>query len=158
MKTGIALSIRPYRPADLDAVIGIFLRAVRQVAARDYNHAQIDAWAQADHEGWARQRRSRPTWIAVIGRSPAGFADLEPDGHVDMMYVDPAHQGVGVATALLESVEAAARAQRLPRIFTEASITARCLFERRGFRNMTAQRVELRGQTLTNYRMEKLLT
>jgi putative acetyltransferase len=54
-------------------------------------------------------------------------------------------------------VEAAARNQELPRIFTEASLTARPFFERRGFVVVAAQQVEKRGQTLANFRMEKTL-
>ncbi len=104
------------------------------------------------------RRLSRPTWVAVVGEKPVGFTDLEPDGHLDMMFVHPAHQGVGIATALLERVETAARGQGLARIFTEASITARPFFERRGFRLLAAQIVRVRGQALANFRMEKLLT
>ncbi len=85
----------------------------------------------------------------------AGFSDLEADGHLDMMFVDPRFQGRGVATALLERVEAEARSLSLSRIFTEASITARPFFERRGFRLIAPQTVELRGQRLVNFRMEK---
>jgi putative acetyltransferase len=150
-------SIRPYRPDDLDAVIDIFLGAIREIAAKDYDRAQIEAWAQADRDAWAKARLSRPTWVAVIGGKPVGFSDLEPGGHLDMMFVHPVHQGVGIATALLERVETAARGQDLSRIFTEASITARPFFERRGFRLVAAQLVHVRGQALANFRMEKLL-
>ncbi len=51
-----------------------------------------------------------------------------------------------------------AREQALPRIFTKASITARPFFEPSGFRVITAQRVEIPGQTLRNFLMEKRLT
>ena len=152
------LSIRPYRPDDLDAVIGIFLGVIREIAAKDYDRAQIEAWARADRDTWAMWRLSRPTWVAVVGEKPVGFTDLERDGHLDMMFVHPAHQGVGVATALLERVETAARGQGLARLFTEASITARPFFERRGFRLLAAQIVRVRGQALANFRMEKSLT
>ncbi len=157
MQTDAALSIRAYRPDDLDAVIAIFVGAIRQVAVRDYSPAEIDAWAQVDRAGWTSRRLSRPTWVAELGRKPVGFTDLEPDGHLDMMFVHPAHPRAGIATALLATVEAAARAQGLARIFTEASITARPFFERRGFSLTTPQVVEKRGQLLTNFRMEKFL-
>lgn len=157
MSINPALTIRPYQSADLDAVIAIFQGAVRKVAVRDYDQAQIDAWAQVERDRWEVRRLSRPTWIAFVGQSPAGFTDLEADGHLDMMFVHPAHQGVGVATALLERVEASAQEQGLARLFTEASITARPFFERRGFRVVTAQSVEVRGQRLTNFRMEKFM-
>jgi len=35
--------IRPYEPDDLDSVITIFQRAVRETAAKDYNEARIQA-------------------------------------------------------------------------------------------------------------------
>jgi putative acetyltransferase len=150
-------SIRPYAAADLDGVIAIFLSAVRKTAARDYTGEQIDAWAQVDRELWAVRRLSRPTWVAIAGRSLAGFTDLEPSGQLDMMYVHPAHQGRGVASSLLECVEAAACAQGISRIFTEASITAQPFFARRGFRTVGPNAVEVRGVRMTNFRMEKLL-
>ena len=157
MQPETALSVRPYRPDDVDAVIAIFLHAIRGVAARDYDPAQIDAWAQADRDQWAARRLDRPTWLAFVGQEPAGFTDLEADGHLDMMYVHPAHGGVGVATALLRTVEAAAREGGLKRVFTEASITARPFFASRGFKAVTEQTVERRGQTFVNFQMDKLL-
>jgi putative acetyltransferase len=151
------LLIRPYQTTDLDAVIEIFLRAVREVSAKSYDQAQVDAWAQADRGGWATRRLSRPTWVAVIDQELVGFTDLEPDGHLDMMFVHPAHQGAGVATLLLATVEAAATERGIKRLFTEASLTARPFFERRGFSVVAFQRLEKRGQLLTNFRMEKAL-
>jgi putative acetyltransferase len=149
--------IRPYRADDLDGVIDIFLRAVREVAARDYDRHQIDAWAQVDREAWSVRRMSRPTWVATIGSSLAGFADLESDGHLDMMFVHPAHQGRGVASALLAQVEASAREQGIARLHAEVSITARPFFGRRGFRVIAEQVVRVRGQRFDNFRMEKVL-
>jgi putative acetyltransferase len=73
------------------------------------------------------------------------------------MYVHPEHEGRGIASALLTCLETAARRESLVRLFTEASITARPFFERRGFTVLTAQLVEFRGEEFKNYRMEKLL-
>jgi putative acetyltransferase len=154
---GTTLSIRPYRSTDLDAVIDIFTRAIREVASKDYDSARIDARSHVDREEWAPHRLSRPAWIAEIGNSPAGFTDLEPDGHLDMMFVHPDFQGQGVATALLGQVEAAAHSLGLAKIFTEASITARPFFERRGFQLIERQSVERDGQLLTSFRMKKTL-
>lgn len=120
--------IRRYEAADLDAVIGVFLRSVREVASRDYDAAQIAAWAQVDRDVWLRRRLDRPTWVALIDGLTAGFIDLQSDGHIDMLFVDPACQRRGVASALLATVEHAARAQRLAVLDTDASITARPFF------------------------------
>jgi putative acetyltransferase len=151
------MRIRDYQPPDLDAVIAVFIGAIREIAARDYTPAQIDAWAQVDRDAWAARRLSRPTWVAIMRETVVGFTDLEPDGHLDMMFVHAAHQRAGIATALLATVEAAACTQGLRRIFTEASITARPFFERRGFSVIARQSVEKRGQHFTNFRMEKVL-
>jgi len=153
------LAVRPYVPQDAEATIGIFLRAIREVASNDYTPDQVNAWAQVeDHEGWARRRASRPTWIATVDGSPAGFSDLEASGHLDMMFVHPQYQGLGVASLLLKAVEAAGHGQSLTLITTEASLTARPFFERRGFNVVAAQEVQKRGQTLRNFRMEKRLS
>jgi putative acetyltransferase len=149
--------VRPYRPSDLDEVIDVFVRSVCEVAARHYAPAQIDAWAQVERDVWSVKRSSRPTWVAMIGASLVGFADLESDGHLDMMFVHPSHQGAGVASALLVQVEASAHERGIARLHAEASITARPFFERRGFRAIAQQEVSVRGERLTNFRMEKTL-
>ncbi|WP_255631358.1 GNAT family N-acetyltransferase [Caballeronia sp. dw_19] len=104
--------IRRYEAADLDAVISVFLRSVRGVASRDYDAGQIAAWAQVDRDVWSRRRLDRPTWVGLIDGVIAGFIDLESSGHIDMLFVDPASQRRGVASALLDAVENAARVQR----------------------------------------------
>jgi len=151
--------IRLYAPTDLDGLIRLFHASVRRIAVKDYTEDQVKAWApdEADRERWAQRRASRPTWVAEIDGSLAGFTDLEPDGHVDMMFVHPDHQGRGVAGALLRQVETEAARLGLGRLHTEASITARPFFERKGFRVIAAQTVHVRGQDMVNYRMEKSL-
>jgi putative acetyltransferase len=156
MPSDTSLSVRMYGSADLDATVTIFLGAIRRVACKDYDQAQIDAWAHVDLAHWGKRRLCRPTWVALLDGVPVGFTDLEPDGHIDMMYVHPGHQGIGIATLLLATVENAAKAQNLSCVFTEASITAKPFFEKRGFSVLVPQRVETRGQMFINFRMQKI--
>jgi len=154
----MTVTIRPYTPKDAGTTIAIFLRAIKEVASRDYTPEQIEVWAQVENpDAWAAARSNRPTWIAEVDGRPAGFADLRADGCLDMMFVLPEFQGAGVASRLLERVEAEAHTKGLEHIHTEASKTARPFFERRGFRVVKAQRVEKRDQMLENFRMEKAL-
>jgi putative acetyltransferase len=74
------------------------------------------------------------------------------------MYVHPDFKGRGVANALMAKVEEAAAEQKLGRLYTEASITAKPFFEKKGFRVIAPQTVHVRGQDLVNYRMEKFMT
>jgi putative acetyltransferase len=151
--------VRRYAASDLDPLIDLFRASVRRVAIRDYSEDQVRAWAPdvVDREAWAARRASRPTWVVEIDGAIAGFSDLEPDGHLDNMFVHPDHQGRGVASALLAAVEAEAARLGLGRLFTEASITARPFFERKGFTVIRPQTVSVRGQDFVNYRMEKRL-
>jgi GNAT superfamily N-acetyltransferase len=78
--------------------------------------------------------------LFTISRSPATRRKLSRKSPLAiairyaLMYVHPAHQDKGVASALLEPVESFARRHRLAQLSTEASITARPFFEHRGFR------------------------
>jgi putative acetyltransferase len=74
-----------------------------------------------------------------------------------MPYVHPDFQRRGIARALLQHVEAAARTLNLRRLYTEASITARPAFEAVGFHLIVPQTVTVRGESMRNYRMEKRL-
>lgn len=151
------VTIRPYTAADADATIEVFVRAIRETASANYTPPQVEAWATVDRDGWSKARLARPTWLAMIDGQAAGFTDLEPDGHLDMMYVHPAFQRRGVARALLRAVEGAARAQNLDRLYSEVSLTARPFFEAHGFRILKEERVLHRGETFRRYRMEKPL-
>jgi putative acetyltransferase len=154
-----AIVIRTYQAADAASVVDVFRASVRSTAARDYHPAQIRAWAPdvIDEEKFGRRCETKSTWVAEIEDRVAGFSDLEPDGHVDMLYVHPDFQRRGVARALLQHVEKAARAMDLRRLYTEASITARPAFESMGFRVIAPQTVTVRGESWANYRMEKRL-
>jgi putative acetyltransferase len=151
--------IRQFRPDDAAALIEIFRSAVRTVARRDYTQAQVIAWAPEviDTAAWEARCAIRHTFVADIDGIPAGFTELESNGHLDMMYVDARYQGRGIASALLTHAESAAREWGVVQFFTEASITARTFFERRGFELIAPQVVSRRGQEFINYRMVKSL-
>jgi len=152
-----SITIRDYTLADLDAVIDIFQRAIREAASRDYTPEQIAAWSSVDRDGWAGWRLTRPTFLALVDGGPAGFSDLEPDGHLDMMFVHPRFHRMGVATALAQHVEEEARRLGLKRIYAEVSLTARPFFERRGFAYVADRTIVLDGVSFLTVDMEKRL-
>lgn len=156
---GDAISVRAYREDDLDALIDLFRVTVRTVARRDYTEAQVRAWApdDIDRARWAARFAASETVIAERASAVVGFANLADDGLIDLLFVHANHQRHGIATALLQRLEAHARARDLPRLHTDASLTARPFFERQRFHVIAAQTVALRGETLKNFRMEKVL-
>ncbi len=157
--THSACLIRPLRSTDIGPLIEVFRVSVRSTVRRDYSEEQVRAWApdEIDPNTWAQRYDTRLAWVAEIDTCVVGFIELEARGHVDMIYVHPAHQRRGIATALLAELEDKAREEGADRLFTEASITARPFFEHRGFVLIAPQTVMLRAQPFVNFRMEKRL-
>lgn len=153
------LKLRSYQGEDLDGVIEVFQTAVQRVASAFYTPAQIAAWAPepVDREGWAERRASRATWVVEVAGKIVGFSDLEADGHVDMLFTHADFQGRGVARLLLAKVEKEARKVGLLRLYTEASFSARPVFERYGFQILKEQTVTPDGEPMINFLMEKKL-
>ena len=153
------MRLRPYEPEDLDILLALFTDAVRRIACRDYTEAQTRAWApeEPDRAVWATQLLSTDTLVAEEQSEIVGFASWEPNGHIDLLYVHADHQRRGVARALVTAIENEAYRRGLSRLLTEASLTARAVFERCGFLIVTQQTVVLRGETFVNFRMEKVL-
>jgi putative acetyltransferase len=153
------IEIRNYREADCEALAGIFQRAMREIARKDYSPVQVMAWAPdaRDMAEFAARRTAKPTFVAEYDGQLAGFTDLDGDGHIDMLYVNPDCQRRGVASAMLRFLADRAQSERRKRLHSEVSITARPVFERHGFKVLAYQTVQTNGQALGNYRMEKLL-
>ena len=159
MRGGRTVELREATPDDAAAIAQLFFETVRRINSRDYDARQIYAWAGSapEVERWSRRIAHVRTIVAILDGEIAGFAGFEPDGHLDTLFVHHVHQGVGIASCLLDRIEEEATALDLDLLYTEASITARPFFERKGFRVITPQRVELRGSTFANFRMEKML-
>ncbi len=155
----MAVRIRSFVPADTAAIMALFHDTVRTINIRDYDNAQVAAWApdRMDYDLWLGSLVAHHTFVADEDNEIVGFADWEDDGHLDRFYVHKDRQGMGVGKHLLEVVERSARERGIKRMFTEASITARPFFERQGYVVIVEQQVPLRGQVFTNYRMDKHL-
>lgn len=150
------VTLRPYRPDDAPALLALFRDTIRRVNSRDYSPAQIAAWASDDIDTvqWFGRFTGRFVPVAEQAGRPVGFAELEPDGHVDRVYVAADHQRRGIGRQLLAAVVAEARRVGLARLFTEASITARPFFEAHGFVVLAPQVVTCRAVEFVNDRME----
>ncbi len=150
-------NLRPYRPADAPGLLALFKDTIRRVNARDYGPEQIRAWASDDIDpaAWAGKFGGRFVVVAEEAGRPAGFAELEADGHIDRVYVSADHQGQGIGRLLITAVVNEARRLGLSRLFVEASITARPFFEAQGFAVLAPQTVTCRGVEFVNYRMER---
>jgi putative acetyltransferase len=153
------VELREYTDDDAAATLGLFQRAIRETASRDYTPEQIAVWApeDVDAERWASRRAGAGTIVAVVDGDVAGFTDLGEDGYIDMMFVDPRYARRGVATALLERVVSTAVERGLTELTAHVSVTARPFFARHHF-TVQAQQFPVRGGVrMTNFRMRRVL-
>ena len=152
--------LRPYRASDAGGTLDVFLRAIRTTASRDYTPEQVGAWAsdEIDVVAWGDRRLAARTQVAELDGVVVGFTDVDDEGYVDMLFVDPAVGRRGVATALLAWVVDTAQAAGASELTTHASLTARPFFERVGFEVVAERRPVLRGVAMTNFAMRRTLT
>lgn len=151
--------IRPAVDGDFGPIGELFFETVRTVNLRDYSPAQVAAWAPAvaTAEDWRKRLAAQHVLVAVEGSLLVGFASMESSGHIDLLYVHKDRQRRGIGSRLLGGLMQLARQQGLRRLFTEASITARPLFEHHGFVVTGQEEVARLGQTLCRYRMHREL-
>ncbi len=149
--------VREYRPNDLEAVVLLFQRSVREVARRDYSPAQISGWAPEppDLEAWARRLETGGVFVYQRNDGIAGFARVDETRCVDLLYVHPEIQRQGVARALFNRVISWAVSRGIRRVHSEVSVTAQPFFASVGFHVVREQTVERRGVSLHNFRMER---
>ena len=152
--------IREATASDAEAIASIFHYTIRQVNAKDYTQAQIDAWAgpAPEPQKWKpalAEQGATKVFVACYSGKITGYAHFEPDGHIGSLYVHHEHQRQGVATQLLSRIEKEAEQQGAACLFTEASITALPFVQSNGFIIVKEQEVEYRGALFKNYKMEK---
>lgn len=159
MTTPTDMHIRQAELSDIPAIQALFRETVLQINVRDYSQEQISVWAlQADLDFlWMEKVEETHFLVAIMDGSLAGFGTLTPDCNIEMLYTAVHAQGKGVASRLLADLETEARRRGFEWLVTDASLTAKHVFERNGFEVIRQQTVELRGSPFVNYKMIKAL-
>lgn len=147
------MKIRKYNDADCLKIVELFYNTVHSVNAKDYNKAQLNAWApeEYDLDAWRERLSKNYTIVAEKGSIITGFGSVDGFGYFDLLFVHKDYQGQGTATLIAEGIEKYALQKGFHRITTESSITARQFFERRGYIAVREQRIERSGVVLGNF-------
>jgi putative acetyltransferase len=152
------ITVRPYRADDAAILADLYARSVRYFGPRNYSQEQVEIWAGTACAERIAQRSSdgRQVFVAVNAQGAVlGWGDLEPDGHLDFLYSAPEAEGMGVGSTICTAIEEQARADRIQRIYVEASELARPLFEKRGFTVICRNDFAIEGVAIHNFSMEK---
>ncbi|MGJ5676197.1 MAG: GNAT family N-acetyltransferase [Nostochopsis sp.] len=151
------MNIRKFHHQDTQEIMQLFYDTVHNINIRDYTSEQVNAWAPQymDYRRWNEHLHSKMSYVAELDGQIIGFAQLEPDGHIDCFYCHKDFQGIGVGSKLLDTLQTQAKALGIKRVFAEVSITAKGFFEHKGFQVTNQQTVERRSVKFINYCMDK---
>ncbi|MBS4784788.1 MAG: GNAT family N-acetyltransferase [Clostridiales bacterium] len=148
-----------YTPEWFGPVTRLFYESVHRSGGAAYSPEELEAWAprEMDFSSWETSLVRQRCVLALDDRGElCGFGDIDAEGgYLDRLYVRSDCQRQGVAGAICDRLEQLALDTGSRTIRVDASRLARPFFLRRGYRVVTAQRVERRGVLIENFRMEK---
>ena len=127
------LSLRPATRADLEPLFAIHERAMRCYVEQTYGPWEHEDQARRWTEGF-----EAATWqvVEVDGATAGTFVVVEHPDHVflQLIEIDPTHQGRGIGTALVWMAMAKAETAALPARLQVLKVNpAHGLYERLGF-------------------------
>ncbi|MFN3791437.1 GNAT family N-acetyltransferase [Massilia sp.] len=154
------LKQRRAEPAELHALWELRTRAIRAGCAAHYPSDIIEAWCAAPPPPkLAPLLEAGGALVEEEDGRVAGYAILNLEtGELDAAFVDPAHQGRGIATRLLAALDAMAMQHGLRRLFLSSSLNAAPVYERAGYVALRREIYPHRsGIQLESVYMEKML-
>jgi putative acetyltransferase len=143
---------------DIPSLKSLYQGTITYINSRHYNPEQISAWAATGERIASLEKKIKEQHFYVATTTNdiiTGFASLENDGELDMMYVHKDFQGQGIASLLIQQLYEKAAELKITTLTAYVSITARPFFEKQGFKVVATQQVPLGEVLLENYKMEK---
>jgi len=149
--------IRRFQTGEEETLWQLYRDTTHLINGQDYTNAQCEYWAPWDKNigEWEGHVRIRNPFVAECNGAIVGFAELEPDGHIDYFYCHHQWQRKGVGTLLYDAIEREACRLLLDCLYTEVSITAREFFLSRGFEIVGEEDNFICGASAKRYLMRK---
>ena len=153
------VKLRKYGADDYEKIIRLFYDTVHSVCTNDYTDLQLNAWAPSEKSFYKLEDRLSTNYAVVVEKddSIVGFGSINGKDYFDCLYTHRDCQGIGVATLIADNIEKYLYNQGVQVITTDASITAKPFFEKRGYVVQNEQKIERRGQLFVTIKMKKTL-
>jgi len=153
------ITVRNYKENDAEALWNIYYHTIRNINSCDYSQEQVEAWApdSFDTHIWEKRMKGLSPFVAESNGVIVGYTDLQVSGLIDHFFCHHKYQGKGVGRTLMTHVLSVGRERNIKRYYSEVSITARPFYEHFGFIVAKEQVLEVRGQKLRNFVMEKFI-
>ena len=151
------ITIRKYVEEDAQTTWQLFFNTVRNINRQDYNEQQLQAWApeSMDLFIWNKRMMDVEPFVAEVDGITVGYADLQNDGLIDHFFCHQNYQRQGVGRALMMHILHEGKKRGIKHYFSQVSITAKPFFEHFGFKVVEQKLLEVRGEELISFYMEK---
>ena len=153
------LILRIARKSDLDQLQALFVETIKTICQKDYTPDQIQAWISSvkNTERWQEKIEKQFFLVAKKETVIVGYASLECDDHLDLLYVHKDFQRQGIANRLYEELETEAKIRGVDNLRADVSITAIPFFKSKGFIIQSEKKQIIQDVEITNYKMIKAL-
>lgn len=150
--------IRPLQSGDGEPLRRLFRHAIEQTGSKDYDAEAVAAWStRADDADFISSLQQGLTLVATLHGEHAGFAQLHPLNHIEMLYLSPDASGLGIASLLYQYLEDEARIAGCHSLGTASSLTAQRFFESMGWTVNGEEEVQRQGVVIKRLLMKKVL-
>ena len=148
--------IRNYKHGDHEEIAKIFPQAIHQIASECYTEEQCLAWSekQPNPAHWEQRCAEKKPFVYLSKGTVVGFIELDPDGHIDCLYVHPNEKRKGIASSLIQHALDKCNERGTDTVYVEASICARPVFEKIGFQTIAEKEVKIGKTKLINFNMK----
>ncbi len=153
------MQVRRYKPGEEEELWQLYHDTTHIINGEVYTKEQVERWAPHDKDmnEWKERIKKKNPFVAVENGEIVGFAELEPDGHIDYFYVHHKWQGKGVGSMLYNTIEEVAISQKMPHLYAEVSVPAKEFFLKQGFEILEEKNNIICGAPAPNFMMKKKL-
>jgi GNAT superfamily N-acetyltransferase len=148
--------VRPIKLADLDKIEQLIKDTILKTNTKDYVKPVIDFMLGVDPFRPRNTRHERDYFVAVDDAGICGIIGLK-DNEVKTFFVDSAHHGKGIGTALLAHVEKLISARGYPTSKVFSSVSARGYYEKQEYGVISEDSSKAGEGIMLRYYMEKTL-
>lgn len=147
--------IRHFTLSDSKKIADLFHGSVHSISTYVYSKEQLEAWAPTplNYTEWKTRLKQTKPFVATINNVIVGFIEIEPDGHINCMYVHHNYQRQGIASAMFGYASKEATKNGCQAMYVEACILAKAFFLKMGFDVLSENIVKKNNQELINYSM-----
>ena len=149
-------SIRWGNADDYGSLAETMFDAIRNGPSK-YSEHQRQAWAPSPKSGqdWTKRLTGQNIIVAENEQQLVGFISFIKEGYIDLAFIRPSAQGVGLFSRLYKAIEEHALEHNLCKIRTHASLNAQSAFTAKGFKIVKKETVQLGTVPLDRFEMEK---